>query len=80
MQRAKVTREQLEKEKIETFRSKMSNAYDMFMSSFKYSIPVGLSQMAILQSIAIFPVIHFGIFAYRLNRNAQSTPSVEPSS
>jgi len=69
-ERAKRIRETLEIDKREMFRKNMSHAYDVFMSSFKYSVPVGISNMAILQSVAIFPVIHFGIFFYRLNRSS----------
>jgi len=66
-ERAKKKREELEIQKREMFRKNMSHAYDVFMSSFKYSLPVGISNMAILQSVVIFPVVHFGIFFYRLN-------------
>ncbi len=64
--RAKIKRQILEEEKRELFRKKMTQVYDVFLSSFKYSVPIGISQMAILHSIAIFPIIHFGVVCYRL--------------
>lgn len=64
-ERSKVKREVIEKEKIEDFRHDMKIASDLFISSFKYSIPIGISQMAILKSLVVFPIIHFGIFFYK---------------
>jgi len=68
-ERSKLKREVIEQEKLELFRKDMSFASDIFISSFKYSIPIGVSQMAILKSLVVFPVIHFGIFLYRYKIN-----------
>lgn len=69
LEKAKQKMDELEKSKIEQFRKKMKFTYDIFMSSFKYSLPIGLSHMAITHSVLVFPLIHLGIFCARLGKN-----------
>ena len=75
-ERAKLKREAFELQKRELFRTEMSRAYDVFLSSFKYSLPIGISHMAILQSLVVFPVIHMGIFCYRMGSNKSKEPDM----
>lgn len=73
-ERAKLKREVLELQKKELLRTEISHAKEVFLSSFKYSIPIGISQMAILKSLVVLPVIHMGIFCYRMGFNKQKEP------
>jgi hypothetical protein len=70
LERAKKKMEELEKHKREEFRKKIKYTYEIFVSSFKYSLPIGIPSVVVMQSLVAFPVVHFGIFFMRLGRNA----------
>jgi len=70
LERAKKKMEELEKQKREDFRRKLKYTCDIFLSTFKYSLPIGIPPMFLMQSLVVFPIIHFGVFCVRLGKNA----------